>query len=349
MKKFNFFCQPYGTMGIPVHTRDFARSLNKVCDLTIVPIFPKPTNHQEASHDIEDLKVKFQRPAKEATSMVFWYPNTYWSLLGGWPKNIGYYIFEYTKIPPMFVEAINGLDVICTASEWGVRVLKENGVKVRCEVIHGGVSDKYSSNGKSLGSKFRFLHVGKAENRKGTEMLIKAFTRAFKGNKDVELTLSIDNPHIANFNAYELIKQYTDANNIRCIGHIKDIKDLYLTHHCAVFPSKAEGIGLPIVEAMGCGMPVIVCPNSGISEYADKKNAILLEKVQTVPVFDPHFFPNSGQYGVWDSPTEDELVEKMLWVYKNYEEAEKIGNYAEKWIKEYYNWDLAAKKFEKLI
>ncbi len=351
MKNLNFFLQPYGSLGIPNHSRDFARALAKVTNLKLMPIVQKPAGN-DSDYDLDaSLKSMFGKPSHDATSLMFWYPHTYWSALGGYPKNIGYYIFEYTKIPPQFVDSMQDLDGICTASKWGAKVLSENGVRCKIHVVPGGVSSKFNSNGKKLSSDvFRFLHIGKVEERKGTDLLLSAFNKAFEGNEKIRLTLSIDNPHINGFSAESYIKSKNIFHsNIDVIHHVDDIRKLYLTHHCAVFPTKAEGIGLPITEAMACGVPTIVSYNTGITEYANDKNAILLTRLKKVPVYDPHFFPQSGLYGEWESPTEDELIEKMKWVYENYEKAKEIGDYAEKWMGENFTWDQAADKFVKEV
>lgn len=355
MKGINFFGQFWGPLGIPNHTRAFAEALIDNGETNLIPIFQQ-TGSDSNYGVTKKLKSRIGRPNKDMPALAFWYPNTYSEMLGGFPKNLGYFIFEYDIIPQQFIEEINRLDGICTASRWGCETLKSNGVTVPTYVIPGGVDTSVfnSKNRKLDASIFRFVHIGKVERRKGTEVLIQSFNKAFKGDNKVRLTLFIDNPHIADFRAEDYLQALSYSleypiTNIDIKHFIPDPSTLYSSYHCAVFPTKAEGIGLPITEAMAAGLPVITTNNTGITEYANDNNSILLKRLFEEPVYDKHFFPTPGVFGHWMAPTIDELVEKLKWVYEHYEDAKKIGENAEVWMKENYTWDIAAKKLLEVL
>jgi glycosyltransferase involved in cell wall biosynthesis len=71
------------------------------------------------------------------------------------------------------------------------------------------------------------------------------------------------------------------ATHVKFAGHVaeSDLAKLYATASCLVFPSLHEGYGIPIVEAMAFGVPVICGTNGSIPEiagdaafYADMRN-----------------------------------------------------------------------------
>jgi hypothetical protein len=355
MKSLNFFGQFFGALGIPIHSRYFAEALiDNLENVNLVQLLP---NDNDLFGITNKIKNNFKNPNIDYENLAFWYPNTYSQIFKNdfKGKKLGYYIFEYTKIPKQFIDEINKLDGICTASKWGTEILKNNGVNIPCYVVPGGVdSNVFNSKNRKLDSQFKFLHIGKAENRKSTDLVIRSFLKAFQGDRNIKLSLFIDNPHINNFDAekyvYEITKDLPYAlNGIKVCHFFYDITSIYNSHHCGIFPTKAEGIGLPIVESMACGLPVITSFNTGITEYANDDNSILLKQFTDEEIYDPKFFPNKGEFGTWKSPSEEELIEKMKWIYSNYEQAKVIGFNAEKYMKEKYSWDLSAKSFVNLI
>lgn len=351
MPKFNVVGQFYGAMGIPQHTREIVTSLiNLGADVSAIQLFPGQNTSLELPSTIKSaLKNK---PDASAPGLIFWYPDAYapYSIFS---KTLGYFIFEYTKIPKRYIELINGsgLDGICTASWWGKKVLLDNGVTIPVFVIPGGVNTKvFNTKDKELPTDvMRFLHIGKFEVRKSTVETITAFNNATKGDPKIRLTLSIDNPHLDGFSSEAYLRELSKTlkyptTNIDIVHFVDDITRLYKSHHCAIFPTKAEGIGLPIVEAMACGMPVIVPCHTGTSQYVTQSNAIVLTNTKEAPIYDKHFFPEAGALGVWHEPSVDEIQEKIEWVINNYDKAKLIGDAAAEYIASSFTWEQSTEK-----
>jgi glycosyltransferase involved in cell wall biosynthesis len=114
--------------------------------------------------------------------------------------------------------------------------------------------------------KFRFLFVGGVSLRKGTDILLEAYRRAFTAADDVCLVLKDHSGDLfyrendARRRIEELRADPTSPEIVHMDEFLPecDLAALYRSCDVAVFPYRAEGFCVPILEAMACGVPAIV-------------------------------------------------------------------------------------------
>ncbi|MBW4447781.1 MAG: glycosyltransferase [Spirirestis rafaelensis WJT71-NPBG6] len=69
----------------------------------------------------------------------------------------------------------------------------------------------------------------------------------------------------------EQLRAYTSGSTVHMLQlSDEELKIAYSGAVALVYPSKYEGFGLPVLEAIACGCPVITCPNASIPEVAGK-------------------------------------------------------------------------------
>jgi len=268
---------------------------------------------------------------------------------------IGYTVWESTKIPDDWIEPLRIADKIWTPSSWGKKIFVENGIdEEKISVVPEGIDTKiFNPDIEKLdnivGIKgFKFLHVGKYEDRKFTRQLITAFDDEFQHDKDVVLLLSCHNPFVKNFDIHKTlntlnIKSPEKIKIIHPVATHQIFASLYVSADAFLFPTRAEGWGLPIIEAMACGLPVIVTNYSGQTEFINDKNAYTLdytlEDIKT-----PYFYSKNKYYGKWAKPDIDHFRYLMRYIFENQDEAKNKGLFASKDILENWTWNKSAKR-----
>src|SRR5262245_7737741 len=112
-----------------------------------------------------------------------------------------------------------------------------------------------------------FLYVGNIEPRKNLERLIEAFARFSR--KDYKLVV-VGNRWYHAGAAEEKARSLGLNGRVKFMGYIPraDLPGLFSRATAFVYPSLLEGFGLPVVEAMACGTPVITSNNSSMREIA---------------------------------------------------------------------------------
>jgi glycosyltransferase involved in cell wall biosynthesis len=115
------------------------------------------------------------------------------------------------------------------------------------------------------------LHVGRIMPRKNVERLIEAYFLLADRFPDLHLVLT-GGLGYGSEQAVQLIETSTYKDRIHLAGWVseEDLAPLYANASALVFPSKHEGQGLPTLEAMACGAPVVASYEAASQEIAGK-------------------------------------------------------------------------------
>jgi len=123
-----------------------------------------------------------------------------------------------------------------------------------------------------------FLYVARLEHPgKNHVRLISAFER-FKSatGSEWQLAFAGSDWHGAR-EIHSAIEQSPCASDIRCLGFVpdEDLPDLYRAAGAFVYPSLFEGFGMPPIEAMACGCPVISSARGALGEVIGSAAAVV--------------------------------------------------------------------------
>ncbi len=200
-------------------------------------------------------------------------------------------------------------DYILCLSDFACESLLKNGIEEnRIFKVNIGFApetfkakEKYEQSGK-----FRYVFAGTITRRKGVDLVVRAFQEL--NLHDTELLF---------------IGPCTDGNDllpdndrrIRYVSYVPqdEMNDLFNAADVFVFPSYLDSWAMVVVEAMACGLPVIVSSYTGAADAVRKGGGFVIE------------------------PELEVLKEKMKYLYNNRIEVERLGKEARK-VAEGYTW-----------
>lgn len=264
---------------------------------------------------------------------------------------IGFTMLEADRLPDEWVYQANQMDEVWTPTHWGADVFRASGVRRPVHVVPLGINPDYfhpGITGRKPAGRYVFLSVFEWIERKAPELLIRAYLRSFRRSDDVVLLLKVFN-HDATLDVARRVKELAHGDgppivllsNQTIAAH--QLGCLYRSADCFVLPTRGEGWGMPALEAMACGLPVISTAWGAQTEFLHPGIAYPLQVRGLVPAE-----ARSPYYrGLrWADPDEEHLCALMRHVYEHPDEARAVGERAALDVAARWTWAQAASVIE---
>jgi len=313
--------------------------------------------------------------------------------------NIGFTMFEATRVPARWVHACNEMDGILVPSSWNRTVFEQSGVTVPVRVAAPGInlpcgeSPPQDTAGQTISFRrllenplcvrgkirlprlfrcpaprwqparisdyaesFKFYSVCQWTERKNAHGLLRTYLSEFRKTDNVCLVLKT---YRRNTTAAEQARVAEEVVAVRDSMQLPDhapvllisgllsqsqIRWLHQACDCFVLPHRAEGFGMPHLEAMSHGNPVIATGFSGNLEFMDAGNSILLP-YQLRPVAGMGWSDVYDGDMMWADPDLGALRKAMRKMYAQRQYALDLGRRAREHTRCNFGWSERVKQF----
>jgi glycosyltransferase involved in cell wall biosynthesis len=276
---------------------------------------------------------------------------------------LGHYVavptFELDTIRGEAAECLHRCDDVVVSSEWCQHTLLKYGIQAHKVVFHGVDTDIFTTQWKDEQmmalKEFRVINIGKLELRKGHDLYIRLLAHMLAKGCDVKFYAMWDNiffkPQLQSRMIDEWVYdacQKTGANQgnvhraLRLItpkGHPEQVAEVINLCHAGIYPYRAEGWNLPLLETLACGKTCLATACTGPLEYLDDfPNATGIAVAERVPAVDGIWFKGQGN---WANPDWDDLVRSAERHYQQWQDGNPMQS-AEMGVEaERYTWQKA--------
>lgn len=293
-------------------------------------------------------------------------PQVIWAQAPYFNKNSGKYKIGFCEIegdlvPDDWIRECNQMDEIWVPTNWDRQKFRKAGVTVPIFVFGQGVDSEYFHPAiapidweKPEG--FNFLFVGAWDPRKNIPNLVKAFQTEFTSEEPVSLTIKTINLGLVDDISEEIkkLKMNEEGGQVRIIeAELKheELASMYTASDCFVLPTHGEAWGLPLFEALACGIPIITTGYGAPNE--------LLRDEAGEPLPGVHFLKYQKalaqtnyvylQDTYWAEPSIPDLMAKMRHVYENSKEEKEKALQTSQIIRDKYDWQEITKPIKERL
>lgn len=246
------------------------------------------------------------------------------------PIKIIYTMFESTKIPKEWISSLKKADLVLVPSHFCKQVFGEAGIET--EVVPLGYDEDtfFFVEKEKQDDVFTFLHYDALNNRKGWDIVFKAFNEEFSKDEKVKLIFKTVKEELP----FPILKsQYPNIELIRGSVPHKELLSIISRADCGVFPSRGEGFGLTPLETLAVGVSSIIPDAHGFSEFFNEEFFLKVEIEKEIPAL-YEFFMGRDMGKMFEVSRRD-LRRKMRLVFESRERFRHAGILGAQWVKKF--------------
>ena len=353
MKNINVLA-PINNLGYGVASTNICKALSKRgANVSLFPIGQPDFSSQEEA-DIIGPMIQAQGVFDHtAPCLKIWHEHLMGERVGS-GKFVGFPFFELNSFDAPRKNHLSSCDEIIVASEWAREIVNR---EIPSAVVHtvplGVDTSVFATATPPAFDKFIFFNCGKWEKRKGHDLLVHLFMEAFKNESDVELWMMCHNPFLSPEEEAQWKGLYRQDPRVRFIDRVQtqtEVASIMNAVDCGIFPSRAEGWNLEILELMAAGKHIITTNYSAHTEFCDEKNSMLVTPTKNEKAVDGKFFNGFGEWASLEG-LEEQFIAHMKNIHKEWKEGgkQRINNEEGITTAKEFSWDATAKKIEGIL
>lgn len=233
-------------------------------------------------------------------------------------------MWESTELPPGFAERLNHAQAVIVPSTWVAHTFTACGVRTPINVVPQGVDpDRYHPQLRAESADgLTTLIVASWCGRKNIPESISAWRAAFGDNPTARLIIK---------SRFSWHRYVPDDPRITFVDTEERTAGIAHWYHRAdvLLALGGEGFGLPLIEGMACGLPVIALDAQGQADVcADAGSRVLAVPAARWIDYDDGTY-RCGQHAV---PDVDAVVDRLRWVRDHRADAADLGQRASEWV-----------------
>ncbi len=289
-----------------------------------VRIAPMDCEQDGLTEEMKSL-ISGPEPDPSAPVLYFSWPHTGIARYLRNPDLVINTMWESSRLPADWGPLLNRARLLIVPTQFVADVCRKSGVCPPIEVIPEGIDPQvYRYELREQRAGITTLMVGPFIARKNMRQGVEAWKRAFCGDSDARLIIK-SRFRFGNYVPDDPRILFVDDNeNTRGIAHWYRRADVLMA-------LGNEGFGLPLVEGMATGLPVIALNSEGQADACKAAEGLLL------PVAPDTFVRSNeapyGDCGVRGVPSVEQISARLRWVAEHRTEAREMGRAASNWAR----------------